>query len=227
MTILKKTMISNIIVWIFFFLYILKAKNKPRMIFYSLIFAVIALVLFGADLISNLEENQLYIDNAGVEGHVRIAMYIASFNINKDFFPIGSGLGTFGSLASITSGYSKVYYDYGVSDIGRNSAEDVLNGHHTLLDTYWPHIIGELGLLGTIFFLYFWFYPLKKSLSFLKTSPNPFFKAMSFYIVLIIITISWEGFSLYTPEVPIFIMLNSGLGGLCYYHLKFSKNEYT
>ena len=224
MTILKKTMISNVIVWLFFFFYLLKSELKPKMIIYSLIFIFLAIIIYGKDLLSNIEENQLYIDNAGIDGHVRIGMYLASFNIIKDFFPFGSGLGTFGSLASIAVGYSNVYYDYGVADIGRNSAEDVLNGHHTLLDTFWPHIVGELGIIGTILFLYFWLYPVFKSFKFLKISSNPFLKSISFFVVSMIITISWEGFSLYTPEVPIFIMLNSGLGGLCYFHIK-SQNE--
>ena len=39
-----------------------------------------------------------------MKGHVRIGMYLASFNIASDFFPSGSGFGSFGSLASISGG---------------------------------------------------------------------------------------------------------------------------
>ena len=220
MTILKKTMISNIIVWFFFFVYYLGSMNRLKMIVYSLIFVIIASISFGKDLTGNFEENQSYINNVGAEGHVRLGMYIASFNISRDYFPFGSGMGTFGSLASVINGYSELYYDYGVSNIGTNSAQDVANGHHTLLDTYWPHILGELGIFGFIFFIYLWLYPVRKSIKFLNYDTTTFIKGLSFYIVLMGLTITWEGFSLYTPEVPAFVILNFGLGGLCFYHLR-------
>lgn len=226
MTILKKTMISNLFVWFFFFNYCLVSVSRFKILIYCSLFFLFGFLSYGGDLFSNFEENQGYLDNVGAEGHVRLGMYLASFKISNDYFPLGSGTGTFGSLASIINGYSSLYYDYGISNIGSNSAEDVANGHHTLLDTFWPHILAELGIIGTVIFLYFWFYPIVKSFKLLKQTSNLFDKASSFFILLMILTMTWEGFSLYTPEVPIFVMLNSGLGGLCYYHLKGIKNEY-
>jgi hypothetical protein len=223
-TILKKTMISNIIVWFFFFYYYKSYINKGKMIIYSSIFVLISLISFGSALTSNFQENQDYLNTVGAEGHVRLGMYIASFNIAKDYFPFGSGVGSFGSLASIVNGYSQIYYDYNVSDIGSNSANDVANGHHTLLDTYWPHILGELGFIGSIVFIYLWINPIRKVFKILNHSTTPFVKGICFYMILIGITITWEGFSLYTPEVPAFVILNFGLGGLCFYHLKKNKN---
>lgn len=223
-TILKKTMISNIIVWFFFFYYYKSYINKGKMIIYSSIFVLISLISFGSALTSNFQENQDYLNTVGAEGHVRLGMYIASFNIAKDYFPFGSGVGSFGSLASIVNGYSQIYYDYNVSDIGSNSANDVANGHHTLLDTYWPHILGELGFIGSIVFIYLWINPIRKVFKILNHSTTPFVKGICFYVILIGITIIWEGFSLYTPEVPAFVILNFGLGGLCFYHLKKNKN---
>jgi hypothetical protein len=220
MTILKKTMISNIIVWLFFFYYHKSYLNRGKIIIYSSIFALIAFISFGREVTSNFQENQNYLNNVGAEGHVRLGMYIASFNIAKDYFPFGSGIGSFGSLASIVNGYSQIYYDYNVSDIGSNSANDVANGHHTLLDTYWPHILGELGFIGSIVFIYLWINPIRKAFKILNHSTTPFVKGICFYVILIGITIIWEGFSLYTPEVPAFIILNFGLGGLCFYHLQ-------
>jgi hypothetical protein len=219
MTILKKTIISNVFVWAFFFLYFLKSKSKFKMIFYSIAFFIFALISFGTDIADNLNENQSYIENVGPEGHVRLGMYIASFNIAKDNFPFGSGMGTFGSLASIVNGYSEVYYEYNVSNIGSNSAQDVANGHHTLLDTYWPHIIAELGFFGFIIFVYLWIYPTRKAFKILNSSKTHYISGLCFYIVLTGLTITWEGFSLYTPEVPVFILLNFGLSGLCFYHI--------
>lgn len=223
LTILKKTMVSNVLVWLVYFIYTATSKIRFKLILLSSILLLIGYFAVWNEMKENLELNVNYIENAGAEGHVRLGMYIASFNLVTDFFPFGSGMGTFGSLASIIGGYSNIYFDYGVSNIGANSPEDVANGHHTLLDTYWPHIFGELGFFGAIIFLYIWFFPIKKPISIMRFSSDPLIKGISFYIILTIVTIAWEGLSLYTPEVPAFIILHSGLVGLCYYHLNKDK----
>lgn len=225
LTILKKSIISSIIVWISFFLIQNKSLSKLKIISFSLIFIIFAYALVGNSLIDNYNENKTYLEGVGSSGHVRIGMYVASYNIAFDYFPFGSGLGTFGSLASIIGGYSNVYINYGVSEIGSNSPEDVANGHHTLLDTFWPHIIGELGIIGLILFLLVWLYPIKLAIFMVRFSNDNFIKGISFYVSLIIITITWEGFTLYTPEIPSFVLLHSGLTGLCYYHIKMKHNH--
>jgi hypothetical protein len=225
MTILKKTMISNAIVWVFYFIYLANSKAKIKLLFLSLIILVFGNFFIGKELNSNIEESSDYLEKFGPEEHVRLGMYLACFNISTDYFPFGSGMGTFASLSSIAGQYSKIYYDYGVAYIGMNNPEDVANGKHTLLDTYWPHIFGELGLFGTILFLFLWFFPLKRAMFNFKTTEDPFIKGVSFYIVLMVITMTWEGFTLYTPEVPGFVLLHSGLVGLCYYHLKAKEDE--
>lgn len=224
MTILKKSMISNLLVWIFFFIYQANSKTKIRFVFFFLIALIVGNFLIGKELNENIEENSDYLDKFGPEEHVRLGMYITSFSISTDYFPFGSGMGTFASLSSIAGQYSPIYYDYGINNIGMNNPEDVATGKHTLLDTYWPHILGELGLFGTILFLYLWFFPFKLAMVKYKSTDDPFIKGVSFYILLLVITITWEGFTLYTPEVPGFVLLHSGLSGLCYYHLK-AKSE--
>ena len=214
-------MISNILVWVSYSFFILKSTGKIKFVINSIFILLFMYFTIGKSFNENITENENYLKNTGVEGNVRLGMYFASFRIAKDYFPLGSGMGTFGSLASIIKGYySPLYYEYHVSNIGANSQEDVAVGHHTLLDTYWPHIFGELGFLGTLLFLLIWFFPLNKSIFNLRNSNEPFRKGISFFIVLIIISMTWEGFSLYTPEVPAFILLHSGLTGLCYYHIK-------
>ena len=227
MTILKKTMISNILVWMFFFLYQANSKTKIRFLFFSLVAIVVGNFLIGKELSENIEQNTEYLDKFGPEEHVRLGMYITSFSISVDYFPFGSGMGTFASLSSIAGQYSPIYYDYGINNIGMNNPEDVATGKHTLLDTYWPHIYGELGLFGTIIFLYLWFFPFKLAKTNFKTTDDPFIKGISFYILLLVVTMTWEGFSLYTPEIPAFVLLHAGLSGLCYYHLnsKFDAEE--
>jgi hypothetical protein len=95
----------------------------------------------------------------------------------------------------------------------------VIAGTTTILDTWWPHIIGELGFIGTILFLYLWVYPIKIALIAYQNTNNQFKKGISFYIILILIIMIWEGFSLSTPENPGFIILHAGLSGLCFHHI--------
>lgn len=223
MTILKKTMISNFLVWFFYFIFQANSKTKIRFLVVSCFLLIIGNLFIGKELNENIEESNDYLDKFGPEEHVRIGMYIASFNISNDYFPFGSGMGTFASLSSIAKQYSEIYYDYGINYIGMNNPEDVANGKHTLLDTYWPHIYGELGYFGCILFFYLWFFPFKQAISKFKKSDDPFIRGIAFYVLLLVVTMTWEGFTLYTPEIPGFVLLHSGLSGLCYYHL-ISKN---
>ncbi|MBC7886425.1 MAG: hypothetical protein H7Z13_00950 [Ferruginibacter sp.] len=223
-TILKKSIVSNIIVWLAFFIFNLNSKARIKLIFYSSIVIAIVYFTFGKDFSENFIESSAYLQDTGVQEHVRIGMYIASFKIATDFFPFGSGMGTFGSLASITAGYSNIHFIYGVANIGYNSPEDAASGMTTILDTYWPHILGELGFIGTLLFLYLWFFPVRLPLKLIRVAKDPVTKGLSFYIIMTIITVFWEGFSLYTPEIPSFILLHAGLTGLCYFHIARIQN---
>ena len=152
----------------------------------------------------NIEQNSDYLNNVGVDGHVRLGMYIKSFEIAFNEFPFGSGVSTFGSLSSISSGfYSPTYIEYGIDLIGANSQNDVLRGSHTLLDTFWPHIIGELGFLGSFLYFILFMYPI-----FYARKINVC-KSKLFVVICLTLIIFWEGFTLYHPETPFFIFVMS------------------
>jgi len=226
MTILKKSMISSFIIWLIFLFFQTKSILRLKLLFGLFIGLTLVFILVGNDLIGNISENKEYLDGVGAEGHVRLGMYLASFNIASDNFPLGSGLGTFASLASITNWYSNIYYQYGVAYIGANSPQDVAAQNHTLLDTFWPHILGELGFLGTIFYLILWFYPLITSFKIYLKANNTQIKGIAFFVFLTFLVMTWEGFTLYTPEIPAFVLIHSGIGGLCFYHLHRIKVNY-
>lgn len=80
----------------------------------------------------------------------RSALVSASFKIMKDFFPIGTGFGSFGSGASAKY-YSQVYGIYNLNLIYG------LGSTHTrfITDTFWPMIIGEFGAIGLLSFMSF------------------------------------------------------------------------
>ena len=125
---------------------------------------------------------------------------------------MGSGLGTFGSLGSLidsvglSSGIkyqlSQIYLDYGISNIAGNSAYKLNQGEAgTLLDTFWPHIFGELGVLGALLYI-------------LIILNNLSFKGRNWILAFIIIAIYFDGLFLIIPESPLFILLSIFLPSL-------------
>lgn len=77
----------------------------------------------------------------------RVALYVGSVAIARDHFPLGVGLGRYGSHMS-GEDYSPVYSEYGLEKVQGLQPTD--NG--AITDTFWPMLLGETGLLGLIAF---------------------------------------------------------------------------
>lgn len=80
----------------------------------------------------------------------RPATYKTGFKILWDYFPFGSGLGSFGTAAAAKE-YSPLYYKYNLSGIWGLSPD----GPMFLADCFYP-TLAEYGLVGIIFFCVFW-----------------------------------------------------------------------
>lgn len=80
---------------------------------------------------------------------VRQAMTLASAQIAKDYFPLGTGGGTFGSAASLQSGYSDAYSKYNIDELYGGS----MDMPDFLQDGTWAKILGESGVFGTAFYV--------------------------------------------------------------------------
>ena len=78
----------------------------------------------------------------------RGALFRTSFEIANDYFPIGTGFGTFASNFS-GENYSPLYEKYGINDIWGLSAEDPA----FISDSFWPMIIGQFGYIGAILYM--------------------------------------------------------------------------
>ena len=63
----------------------------------------------------------------------------------KEYFPFGTGFGTFGS-GSAASYYSNLYYTLGFDKVSGMTPDNP----KFLNDTFWPMIFAQLGLVGTI-----------------------------------------------------------------------------
>lgn len=93
------------------------------------------------------EQIMVYFGDAST---ARGALAISSFEIASDFFPLGTGFGSFGSYMSRVY-YSPVYYAYGLNQIyGLMN----LPGADTFIsDTFWPMVLGQSGVLGTLCYI--------------------------------------------------------------------------
>lgn len=90
----------------------------------------------------------LYTDADSYEDIIdpRIIFSINSIYLADYYFPLGAGFGTFGGYAAYSYD-SDVYYELGFMEYA------FFREGTFMLDTYFPHIIGEVGYLGTICYL--------------------------------------------------------------------------
>jgi hypothetical protein len=84
-------------------------------------------------------------DEDGRTAPARVALYVGSLEIARDHFPLGVGMGRYGSWMSRVE-YSPVYREYGLSRVP--GLRESNSGFAT--DTFWPMALGEFGALGAI-----------------------------------------------------------------------------
>ncbi len=102
-------------------------------------------------------------DNSNV---ARVVLTYTSLKISMDYFPFGVGFGKFASPVSRDT-QSEIYHQYGIDHV-YGLTFDYLKAERNrnfMCDTFWPMILGELGILGTICYLFllgYAFYPFLK-----------------------------------------------------------------
>ena len=85
------------------------------------------------------------------ERMARPETYKTGLLIMKDYFPFGSGLGTF-ACAAAAKEYSPLYYKYGMDNIWGLTPENPM----FLADTFYPIVYSQFGFFGALMFLWFW-----------------------------------------------------------------------
>ena len=122
------------------FLYFLVYRRKKIRPIHIIILSLAALVVMWDQIAYYFIE---------LEGEsARWALTSTSFQIMQDYFPIGTGFGTYASSAAIEH-YSPVYYKYGLNMVWGLSEDYNLFAS----DTFWPIIIGQTGALGLTCFV--------------------------------------------------------------------------
>lgn len=151
---------------------LISRKSNGFKVFYAclmLFFFAIFLGAFSEKLYFLYEQTMFrYFSDSGFYTPRNILMEKSILIANQNF-PLGSGLGTFGSWMSVVN-YSPLYQEYSLAgNYGMSKDFPVF-----LTDTYWPMIIAELGWLGFFFVFSFWIYLLIKILSKYKSSSRSF-----------------------------------------------------
>ena len=120
-----------------------------------------------------------------------------SFQIAKDYFPLGTGFGTYGSTYA-ASYYSPVYYLYGLAEHPVLGVESRMY----LKDVFWPILFGETGFLGTLIYCLLIFVLFVRIQKIFYYSKEKYMLLIFMFIYLLITTFSEAGFM--QPVVMVF-----------------------
>lgn len=155
---------------VFAFLYwiIIKCKKNVGLSYKTVIPIIGMLYLFAAD------QFETYFANTAT---ARANFLIYGIKTLQRYFPLGSGFATYGTDAAVKY-YSKLYVEYGfehVYGLGRNNA---MFAH----DTYWPAIMAQFGIIGTVLMVVLLWKLCKDVLS--KTKTNSFMRVAGIFVVV-------------------------------------------
>lgn len=112
---------------------------------------IIIVLGVGAVLFLSYEHILAYFTGYGLRNYPRGVLLLTSIKIMADYFPFGTGFGTFGSYMSGVH-YSPVYYKYQISDIYGITKDN----YNAMTDQYWPMIAGQTGVIGLICMVCVW-----------------------------------------------------------------------
>lgn len=122
---------------VFVLLFMMKRVTRSRITWWKIaLLGIVAVVVANQQIIMYINASQ---------GSARVQLYFKSFSIFKDYFPIGTGFGTYASYYSGID-YSPVYGLYHLSNI-----YGLGQGYLGFLnDTFWPMVIGQTGFIGLL-----------------------------------------------------------------------------
>ena len=177
--------------------------NRKR--FASVILLTVILYIPFSPILSSLYQSSIE-EYSLSKRSARIALYLTSVIIANDYFPLGAGLGRYGSWMSRVH-YSPLYHKYGLSHIWGLSPKK----RSFINDTFWPMILGETGWIGLA--LYLWimgilFYIIYKLN---KEATSKFTKAFSLGALMVFVESLVEslGCSFYAAPPQVYFLFGS------------------
>ncbi|MBQ1516396.1 MAG: hypothetical protein IIZ51_11155 [Lachnospiraceae bacterium] len=130
-------MACSLLIWVFYVM----LKNRSKL-FIGLSGGILAFAVGWNSLFD------YYITNEGSGAYaIRVMMHQDAATLARNFFPLGSGFGTFGSAVAADN-YSPLYYAFDYDKIwGMQPTRS-----DYLCDTFWPIVIGQNGWIGAACF---------------------------------------------------------------------------
>ncbi|MEZ4778112.1 MAG: O-antigen ligase family protein [Flavobacteriaceae bacterium] len=175
---------------------------KNILVFFSFIFLGM-LIVFGVLLFTDLPESimaNIEMSYSLQSDYIRGLMFYMSLLLIAQYFPIGSGAGTFGSIFAKDS---QVYKDFGVNDRFYFVEE------WGIYDSNFASILGEYGIMGILLFAYLFrhaYWHLKNNFS--GSKPSPMLKAMFWVFVFFCISNPMLTNSVYIiMSIPAFLLI--------------------
>lgn len=135
----------------------------------------------------------IYIKSGEFEEGARLILFQTSLQIARDYFPFGTGLGTFGGWASRLF-YSPVYHQYGLDKVFGLTSE-LTSGQDFVMDTHWPYVLGETGILGFFFYLLVLYYIVSSVRRLLVDLSSPLRQAFALGVLFSLIAAIVESFA--------------------------------
>lgn len=145
--------------------------NSSKIVFQVTVLAAVVIFFtwtkFNAYYVEGFEE--------GAQEMARPMTYRTSLRILTDYFPFGSGFGTFGCAAAAKE-YSPLYYTYHLNHIWGLTPDNPM----FLADAFYPIYPAQFGIVGIILFLIFW----KKRIKEANAIPNIIYYRMALMCIL-------------------------------------------
>ncbi|MBN3038433.1 MAG: hypothetical protein JW869_03325 [Candidatus Omnitrophica bacterium] len=166
---------------IFAALMLTPGAKKVRFLFVAGLIILLLASIFG-DKVNMLFEDKIYsyLRAPDLSRQARNVLYATSLRIAKDFFPFGSGLGTFaGWISSLY--YSPLYSQYGISTV-----YGLQKGGRFITDTFWPYIIAQFGFFGCVCYVWILFSIIKSVVRVFKTINDMFLRAFALGSLMIL-----------------------------------------
>ncbi|MDR1170073.1 MAG: O-antigen ligase family protein [Prevotellaceae bacterium] len=135
--------------------------------------------------------------------YARMALYYFSLQIFMDYFPFGTGFGTYATYASSLD-YSPIYIKYGMQNMHGLTKE----APDFIADTYFP-ALAQFGIAGVILFFTFWIYLARKAIKAYRRNCHK--EATIALIIIIFFMIECTSDATITHNRGMFIMMILGL----------------
>ena len=136
----------------------------------------------------------------------RSVMLLTSFIIMKDYFPMGTGFGTYASHSAAEI-YSPVYTKYGFESIYelRNSSVGTFFD-----DQFWPIIFGQTGVIGTICYIYILWNLFRNIQKLFKIDQDCYLSALFVLVYLLISSVAEPAFN-NSVAIPLAMIIASAV----------------